>query len=55
MSKFKDWYSLYYDEITWFIIGWLSFAFLDNLLRGQYVWALLDAVFIYGNYKLSQR
>ena len=55
MNKFRDWYISNYDAITWFIIGWLSFSLLDNLLRGQYLWALVDAAIIYINYKLSQQ
>jgi hypothetical protein len=52
MSKFAIWYRTYSSEITWWVIGWLSWALLDTLARGNYVWALADAGLIYLNYKL---
>jgi hypothetical protein len=52
MSKFSVWYRTYSVEITWFLIGWLTWGFLDALARGNYFWALLDAALIYVNYKL---
>jgi hypothetical protein len=53
MSNFFNWCSRNQDAITWFIIGWLAFGFLDSLGRGQYGWALFDAVLIYVNVKLK--
>jgi hypothetical protein len=52
MSQFRNWYVRNQDAITWFIIGWLSMACLDNLARGSYGWAVFDAVIIYINYKM---
>jgi len=54
MSKFGDWYVRNQDAITWFIIGWLTFAMLDNVVKQQYIWALVQAVLIWVNYKLSK-
>jgi hypothetical protein len=54
MSKFRDWYVRNQDAITWFIIGWLTFAMLDNVVKQQYIWALVQAVLIWVNYKLSK-
>lgn len=51
--SFKDWYVRNQDAITWFIIGWLSFALLMNITTGDWLWAAVDAVLIYGNYKLK--
>jgi hypothetical protein len=52
--SFRNWYHRNYYSITWFIVGWLSFACLDNLLRGNYIWAAIDAGLAYFNYKMSQ-
>lgn len=52
MSGFKHWYIRNQDAITWFIIGWLAFAGIDNLLNGSYFWAAVDAFLIWVNYKL---
>jgi hypothetical protein len=54
MTKFQDWYVRNQDAITWFIIGWLTFAMLDNVVKQQYIWALVQAVLIWVNYKLSK-
>ncbi len=48
----RDWYVRNQDAITWFLIGWLAFAGLDNLINGEYLWAAIDAALIYLNYKL---
>lgn len=50
--SFRNWYVSNQDEITWFIIGWLCFSCLDNLIKGSYAWAAFDAVIAYFNYKL---
>jgi len=47
-----EFFSKYNTEITWWIIGWLAFAFIDSLGRGQYFWAFVDAALIFMNYKL---
>lgn len=40
------------DAINWFVIGWLSMGALQALVIGDYVWAVVDAVLVYANYKL---
>lgn len=52
MSGFKNWYIRNQDAITWFLIGWLSMGLLDNLITGQYIWAVISAALIWVNYKL---
>lgn len=52
MDKLIEWFKAYIDEITWWTIGWLSFAFFDSLGRGHWGLALLDAFLIYFNYRL---
>ena len=49
----RNWYIRYQDEITWFLIGWLSMATLDALMRGEYGWAAFDAFFAFVNYKMA--
>jgi len=53
MSKFREWYIKNQTEITWFVIGSLFFSTCDQLARGNYAWALFDAVMIYTNYKMD--
>ena len=48
----RDWFNRYNSEITWAIIGWLAFACLDSIVRGNWIWALVDAGLIFINYKL---
>lgn len=52
MNNFRNWYSRNQDAITWFLIGWLSMGMFDNLFKGDYVWAAVNAAFIWVNYKL---
>lgn len=54
MNNFKNWYVRNQNAITWFVIGWLSMSFLESLARGQYGWAVVDAVLIYINYNLGK-
>lgn len=48
----RNWYIRNQDAISWFLIGWLSMGLLDNLIRGQYIWAAISAVIIWINYKM---
>ena len=52
MNNYRNWYSRNQDAITWFLIGWLSMGMFDNLFKGDYVWAAVNAAFIWVNYKL---
>lgn len=54
MSKFRNWYTRNQDAISWWVIGWCSFACIDNLVSGNYWFALAMAVLVWGNYKLAQ-
>ena len=49
-----EWFRENSYEIGFFVAGWCGFAALDNLLRGQYVWAALNAGLVYLNIKLSK-
>lgn len=52
MTKFREWYVRHQDAITWTVIGFLTFALIDNLAHHNWFWAAVDAVLIYINYKL---
>jgi len=52
LEKFSEWFSKNSTYITWWIIGWMSFAFFESIGRGQYVMALIDAGLIYWNYSM---
>ena len=52
MDKMLEWFRAYNSEITWFIIGWLSFACIDAMVKEQWGQALLDAFLVYLNYRL---
>jgi hypothetical protein len=53
MNKFRDWYVRNQDAITWFIIGFLTLSIIENVSRQEYAWAVVQAVLIWINYKLS--
>jgi hypothetical protein len=52
MSKFASWWYRNDSNITWFLIGWLTWGMLDNLARGNYAVSLLDAVLVAANYMM---
>jgi hypothetical protein len=54
MSNFRNWYVTHQDAITWFIIGWLSFGFIDRLINQDWIWAVVNAVLIWANVRLSK-
>jgi hypothetical protein len=52
MNVFRDWYIRNQDAITWFLIGWLTFAGIEDLSDGKYFWAAFNFAFAYLNFKL---
>ena len=50
INAIRNWYIRNQDEITWFLIGWLSFAGLDALTEGRYISAGFSLGFAYINY-----
>jgi hypothetical protein len=54
MNSFRNWYIRNQDAISWFIIGWMSLAALDALFEGRYIWALINAGFVWINYTLCK-
>lgn len=55
MNKFINWFNQHYTEIIWFLIGWLIQAATVQIMRGEYVGALLDLALAYFNYALYSR
>lgn len=45
-----NWFRNNQNEITWWIIGWMSFACIDSLVREHYITAGVDALLAYFNY-----
>ena len=55
MSTIKNWYIANCTEITWFLMGWLTLSCIDNLARGHYFSALVDAILVMFNYSFTKR
>lgn len=53
MNAFRQWYLRNAKEITWFLIGFLVMAGLQDLSVGNYVGAAVSFVLAYINYKLN--
>lgn len=54
MSKFRTWYVTHQDAITWFLIGWLTLAGLNELAQGDYLWAGISFAIAYLNYAMRR-
>jgi hypothetical protein len=54
MNKFRQWYTNNAKEITWFIIGFLVMAGLQDLSVGNYIGALISFGLAYINYALNK-
>ena len=52
LNNFANWWAKHDVMITWWLIGWLSFALIEALTRENYVSALVDAILIVFNYKM---
>lgn len=55
MERIKQWYLTNYTEITWFLIGFLTLAGLQELARGEYFSAAVSFVLVALNYSLSKQ
>jgi hypothetical protein len=55
MDKFRTWYRTYHTEITWFLIGWLSLAALEDLSKENWVGFALDLGLIFLNLSFNKR
>ena len=55
MNKFRQWYLRNQDEITWFLIGFLTMAGIASFGRGAWIIALVYWAIAYLNYFLYKR
>lgn len=55
MSKVLEWLRENEMQFTWFIIGFLTLACFDALVRGNYLVAIVDATLVGINYYLRPR
>ena len=54
MNKFRQWYLTNQIKITWFLIGFLVFAGLQDLTMGNYSGAIVSFGLAYINYALNK-
>jgi hypothetical protein len=55
LENFKNWYNRNYTEITWFLIGFLTWAGLNDLSQGDYTGAIISFGVAYINYLFVKR
>lgn len=53
MNRFQQWYLTNQTQITWFLMGFLVYAGLQNFSTGNYAGAVISCVLVYLNYKLG--
>jgi hypothetical protein len=51
LYKLTRWYNQHNDEITWFLIGFLFYAGLDDLYHHNYISSVIDFGLVILNYK----
>ena len=55
LERFRMWYLNYQAEITFWVIGWLSYGVFDCLSTGNYVFAVINAVLVWVNFYMWRR
>jgi hypothetical protein len=55
IENFRNWYIRNSNEITWFLIGFLTMSGLFALSTGNYTSAALNFVLAWANYALNKR
>ena len=55
IERIRQWYLSNYTEITWFLIGLLTLAGLQDVARGDYVSGIISLGLAWLNYILSKR
>lgn len=53
-NEISRWWTNNHLEVTWFLIGYLTFGFFLNLTQGDWLGAAISAFFIWVNYKLRK-
>jgi hypothetical protein len=51
LHKITNWYNHNNDEITWFLVGFLCYATLDDLYHQNYISAYIDFILVLLNVK----
>lgn len=54
MDKFFAWMKEHESQITWFVIGWLTFVGLSDLFAGKYGWGIVCLLLAFINYKIEK-
>lgn len=54
MTKFRQWYVRHQDAITWAVIGFLTLATIDYVIKQNWVWAAVGVALIVINYALRK-
>ena len=55
IENMLDWFRRNVYEINFFVAGWCAFAALDSLLKGNYLFAAVNAALVYINIKMSKQ
>lgn len=55
MNKIRSWYLRNYEAITWFLIGFLTLAGLQELATGQYLSAVISFALVAINYAFLKK
>jgi hypothetical protein len=55
LENVRRWYYRNYTEITWFLVGFLICAGLDDFAKGDYTGAVLSFGIAWVNYFFSKR
>ena len=53
-KKMIEWFRRYNYEISFFIAGWCALAALNDLAKGDYLWAVISGGLAYLNIKLAR-
>jgi hypothetical protein len=53
MNQFQQWYLKNQTQITWFLMGFLVYAGLQDLSTGDYFGAAISFGLVWLNYRLS--
>lgn len=54
LNKFRMWYLKNQVQITWFVVGWLSLAFMVDFINGNWLGCVIDAALIWANLALNR-
>lgn len=50
MNSIMNWYTRNYEQITWFIIGWMALATIDEFSKGNLTQAGINLFLLAVNY-----